>query len=107
MSRWVALVALVGLWFTVGGCAMPYGSPVYGGVITNRVKGPVGGIDNSVKPSKTGMAEATGIVLFAAGDASISAAMANGGITKVHHVDSESFSVMGFYASYKTIVYGE
>ena len=35
------------------------------------------------------------------------AAMKEGNITKVHHVDSETFSVLGVYARYKTIVYGE
>jgi hypothetical protein len=86
---------------------MPYGSPVYGGLVTSGVKGPVSGVDNSVKPAKTGTSMASGIVFFASGDASISAAMANGGITKVHHVDSETFSVMGVYATYKTVVHGE
>ncbi len=41
------------------------------------------------------------------GDASISAAMAEGGITKIHHVDSKVFQVLGLYAKYETIVYGE
>jgi hypothetical protein len=41
------------------------------------------------------------------GDASISAAMADGGIKKVHHVDMDSFNVLGIYATYTVKVYGE
>jgi len=41
------------------------------------------------------------------GDASIQAAMQNGGITKIHHVDYKVTSVLGVYATYTTVVYGE
>ena len=44
-------------------------------------------VDNDVKPAKMGVATAEGIVCFTQGDASLKAAMNNGGITKVHHVD--------------------
>ncbi|PYN11407.1 MAG: protein trl [Candidatus Rokuibacteriota bacterium] len=54
-----------------------------------------------------GRAEAWGIVVFATGDASISAAAKNGGITRIHHVDHETMNILGFYAKYTTIVYGE
>jgi TRL-like protein family len=56
---------------------------------------------------KVGTAESTAIVCFATGDSSISKAMANGGITKIHHVDCKVFSVLGLYAKYTTVVYGE
>jgi hypothetical protein len=56
---------------------------------------------------KVGRAEAWGIVLFSTGDASISAAMQNGGITRVHHVDHETQNILGFWSKYTTIVYGE
>jgi hypothetical protein len=48
-----------------------------------------------------------GHLVFATGDASISAAMRNGGITQIHHVDHETSSFLGVYAKYITIVYGE
>jgi hypothetical protein len=41
------------------------------------------------------------------GDASISAAAQNGGITRIHHVDHETMNILGIYAKYTTIVYGE
>jgi hypothetical protein len=56
---------------------------------------------------KVGTATSTAIICIATGDSSISAAMANGGITKIHHVDSKVMYVLGVYAKYTTVVYGE
>ena len=64
-------------------------------------------IDNSVKPAKVGKATASGIICFTEGDASLKAAMDNGGITKVHHVDYEVKNILGIVGSTTTIVYGE
>jgi hypothetical protein len=57
--------------------------------------------------SKIGTSESTAIVCIATGDSSIKKAMENGGITKIHHVDAKVFSVLGVYAKYTTVVYGE
>jgi uncharacterized protein YceK len=57
--------------------------------------------------AKVGTAESTAIICFATGDSSIQKAMQNGGITKIHHVDCKVFSVLGLYAKYTTVVYGE
>ena len=64
-------------------------------------------IDNSVKPEKKGVATASGIILFVDGDASLKAAMENGGITKVHHVDYKVKNIFGIVGSTTTIVWGE
>ena len=64
-------------------------------------------VDNSVKPAKQGTATATGIICFTEGDASLQAAMANGGITKVHHVDYKVKSIFGIIGSTTTVVWGE
>ena len=56
---------------------------------------------------KVGTAESTAIICFATGDSSIQKAMQSGGITKIHHVDCKVFSVLGLYAKYTTVVYGE
>jgi hypothetical protein len=46
--------------------------------------------------------------VFMNGDCSLAAAMQNGGITKVHHVDtSVSVIVFGAYSRFTTVVYGE
>lgn len=64
-------------------------------------------VDNNVQPLKKGTATATGIICFVEGDASLTAAMENGGITKVHHVDYKVKSILGIVASTTTIVWGE
>jgi len=64
-------------------------------------------VDNSVKPVKKGVATASGIVLFTEGDASLKAAMENGGITKVHHVDYIVRNIFGIVGSSSTVVWGE
>ena len=64
-------------------------------------------IDNSVKAEKKGTATSSGIILFVDGDASLKAAMENGGITKVHHVDYKVKNILGIVGSTTTIVWGE
>ena len=64
-------------------------------------------IDNSVKPAKCGTATASGIICFTEGDASIKAAMDNGGIKKIHHVDYKVKNILGIVGSTTTIVWGE
>jgi hypothetical protein len=54
-----------------------------------------------------GHGEGAAIIGIATGDASIEAAMKNGGIKKVHHVDTQVKNILGIYAEYITIVYGE
>lgn len=107
MTRLLAMVAILGLVTVSIGCAMPQTAPSYGGLVTMQVKGPVAGVDNTVQPTKEGTAQSQAIVFFSQGDASIKAAMEAGGITKVHHVDCEVFSILGLYSTYKTVVYGE
>lgn len=58
--------------------------------------------------TKVGTSSSIGVLgLVAVGDASIQAAANNAGITKVSHVDVQRTSVLGLFAQYKTIVYGE
>jgi len=64
-------------------------------------------VDNSVQPLKKGMATSTGTICFVEGDASLKAAMENGGITKVHHVDYKVKNILGIIGSTTTIVWGE
>jgi len=64
-------------------------------------------VDNSVRPVKKGVASAKGIILFNTGDASIGAAMREGGLSKVHHVDYDVTNILFLYNEIKTTVYGE
>lgn len=56
---------------------------------------------------KVGEATCKAILGVAVGDCSIETAAKNGGIKKIHHVDSESFNVLWIYGEYKVIVTGE
>jgi len=49
----------------------------------------------------------TYLVLIQTGDCSIQAAMENGGISKIHHVDRKYENYLGFYIKETIIVYGE
>jgi len=108
MKRLIAAVALscFAIVFMTG-CATVGGIPggTYGMLFTqtqNAVAvGSAGGAE------KVGTSESEAIICFATGDSSISKAMANGGITKIHHIDAKVFSVLGVYAKYTTVVYGE
>jgi hypothetical protein len=88
----------------VAGCALGHGPVI--APVTIDMKGPVSA-GPAMTGSKVGRAEAWGIVVFATGDASISAAAKNGGINRIHHVDHETMNILGIYAKYTTVVYGE
>ena len=82
-------------------------SPVSGALFTG-LKAPFwAGAGGGCGP-ETGTSECMGILgLVAIGDASIKTAAENGGITKIHAVDYEAFSVLGVFSKFTTIVYGE
>ncbi|MBI4583972.1 MAG: hypothetical protein HY717_08110 [Planctomycetes bacterium] len=65
-------------------------------------------VSGNVGHAKVGEAMATSYLgLIAIGDASIKAAMDSQSITKIHHVDYYTHSIMGVIATYKIQVYGE
>jgi len=101
---YLSAVAVVGL-FT--GCIGPMG-PVgaVGAVVYMDVSGPLLATSNS-GASKVGEASSTGIICIATGDSSIKTAAANGGITKIQHVDYHVMSILGLYAKTTVTVYGE
>jgi hypothetical protein len=104
LKRLSVLVLALALVVSVG-CVVPRNGAVFAPVM--MVKSPLAVGDTTVGMSKMGEAMAEGIIVVSRGDASISAAMKNGGITKIHHVDSEEFSVLGLYCTETTRVYGE
>lgn len=58
--------------------------------------------------SKSGKACATSILgWISTGDASVTAAAANGGITKVSSIDRDVENILSVYATYCTVVHGE
>jgi hypothetical protein len=102
VTRVLVITALAA---ALGGCAAGV-SPVTGFWYTD-VQGP-GTVTGNQVSNKTGTATATSILgLFGTGDASIEAAARNGGITKIHHVDYQTKSILGIYATFTTVVKGE
>ena len=87
------------------GCATA-ASPVNGYWYTD-VKGPLEATAAAAS-TKTGEASCRTVLgLIATGDASIEAAAKSAGIKTIHHVDFKSWSLLGFYAEFTTIVHGE
>jgi len=100
------IMAVAALAACTTGCVMTGGN--IGAGITTDVQGPVSGfVDNSVKQEKVGTAKSSGIICVAMGDASIAAAMKNGNIKKVHHVDYKTSNILGIWGEFITTVYGE
>jgi hypothetical protein len=66
-------------------------------------------IDPTAKPIKKGTASTGSFMgLIAGGDGSLDAAMKNGDITRIHHIDHEVTSFLfGLWSGDTTIVYGE
>ena len=57
---------------------------------------------------KVGSSSATSIFgLIVAGDASIRAAVVDGGISEIYFVDSEIKGFLGIFATYTVVVYGK
>ena len=105
MKQWVRqCTAAAVLAVVLAGCAVGH-APVTAAITWNE-RGPVSA-GSAPTGSKVGRSSAWGIIVLAMGDASISAAMANGGIARVHHVDHETLNILGVYSRYTTIVYGE
>ena len=98
-------IALLVAFVCLQGCASVI-TPARG-TIYSDVKGPwtATSLSGSTKVGSSSCTSILGIV--AQGDASIEAAMRNGGITKIHHVDTHTYSILGVYAKLTVRVYGE
>lgn len=82
------------------------------GIIYTDIKTPMPTLNlqaNADSQTKVGKASCTSYVwVVGTGDCSTAAAMKNGGISKIHHVDWEVKSILlGIYKKYTTVVYGE
>jgi len=109
MSRvvraWAGGLSVMAVAALLTGCATSY--PI--GSLYTEVALPQSATSNTASTKqKVGVSTCTSVLgLVATGDASIEAAMRNGGITKVHHVDWSARNILGLYGEYKTTVYGE
>ena len=107
MKKLMIGAAIAGLGLAMTGCVMPSPCNMYSPLAIDVGSPDTKFIDNSVKPEKVGKATASGIICFTDGDCSIKAAMENGGIKKIHHVDYKTKNIFGIYATQTTFVYGE
>jgi uncharacterized membrane protein len=99
---WLSLIILI-----TTGCGSGVQTPVGNGALFTKVKSPVTATSNSVA-TKQGTSSCVNILgLFAVGDASIDAACKDGRIRSIKHVDQDSFSVLGLFSRYKTVVRGD
>ena len=107
MRKIIGCASAAALAVLITGCVGPMGQVggAYGGIYTD-VSGALTATSNS-GASKVGSATSKGIICVATGDSSIKAAAANGGITKISHVDYHVTSVMGLYVETTVTVYGE
>ncbi len=100
---------IVSLFFVgmLAGCAAsPYQGMIYSDVILNsyHLQPPM----DAQSAQKSGTSSCSCILgLIAVGDASVGAAMQQGGIKKCHHVDYSHMNFLGFFAQHTTTVYGE
>ena len=107
MKKLIVASSVASLLILATGCVGPTGPLAgAGGGIYTDVSGPLA-VGSASGSSKMGSATSKGIICFATGDASIKAACANGGITKIHHVDYHVTSVLSLYVETTVTVYGE
>ncbi len=103
MKKLICMALVLASAGLVSGCVMAR-SPIFAPISVD-LQGP-----GNLGPGanlKRGEATAKGIVMVAIGDASVETAAKNGGIKKIHHVDSRTTNIFGVYSEYTTVVYGE
>jgi len=100
-------VALAGLLSGCAGVCPPAQSGSLSGGIYAKVSAPLW-VTANTGSTKSGSASAQSILgVVATGDASIQAASASAGITKIQHVDQTIEKVWILWAKYTVTVYGE
>ena len=103
MKKFIALSAvLAAMLFTSCASTTPCG------VLFTNVRLPMATGNAPEASAKMGVSVSHSVLnLIATGDSSITAACANGGVKKIHHVDWEASSFLGLYSTYKCVVWGE
>ncbi len=102
MVKQIALLAVVAV--ALSGCAI-VASPALGTIFTDVQYGDTA--TTATAANRTGKACATSILGWVAtGDASVTAAKANGGITTVAVVDHTAKSILGIFGEWCTVVKG-
>ena len=101
----LTLVGITAVAFSLAACGGIVASPVVGTTFNETKYGNIATAETAT--TKEGKACATSILgWIAQGDASIVAAKANGGITKVTSIDHYAKSILSLYGEWCTIVKG-
>lgn len=104
MVRNIVLLGLAVLAFTANGC-MIVDAPVRGAFYTEAKYGDTATSETGNKEGKACAQSILGLV--ATGDASVSAAKANGGITTVSVIDHTAKNILGILGDWCTVVRGK
>ncbi len=105
MIRNLGLVLVVAAAFSLAACARPP-SPMLG-ILSLDIKAPMHVDDDGKVGPKTGTACIESVLGWVTkGDASLEAAMKQGGITKIDSVDYMGESMLGITGKFCTIVHG-
>lgn len=111
MKKALSLAVLLAALVTMPGCgamiAMGGGGLFYQDTKTPHLAAAYYGptANTQAKVGEASMQSILGIIVT--GDASIQRAMQVGGITKIHHIDTQVTNILGIIGTYKVIVYGE
>ena len=90
----------------MGGCIVAPFQPPMG--IVSVVKAPLSTEGNFNAGSKSGEASVVSILgIVSTGDCSIDAAVKDGGLSKVNHLDYDYLNILGIYQKATDIAYGE
>jgi hypothetical protein len=90
----------------MGGCIVAPFQPPMG--IVSVVKAPLSTEGNFNAGSKSGEASVVSILgIVSTGDCSIDAAVKDGGLSKVNHLDYDYLNILGIYQKVTVIAYGE
>lgn len=102
------LFTLMALTTLLSGCLAISVTPVgVTGFAYSHTASPLMVTASQEKPTKVGRSTMRSIFgWYASGDASVDTAARNGGITRIHHVDIESQTILGVIADITTVVYG-
>ena len=78
------------------------------GAVVTLTSEPTDIVQNNVKELKQDKISTLSILgLFAFGDSRIDALAKKAGITKIHHIDKDTFSILGIFVQETFTVYGE
>jgi hypothetical protein len=105
MHRMIKTIALCTAVAFLSGCGVFLHAPVKGLIFT-AVEGPITATTSQANTRRGESCAWSLLALIALGDASIDQAKTNGQIREVSTVDHESFSLLGIYTHFCTVVRG-